>query len=191
MGDLARVFGRTPRAGAVRAAPARTCAVCSTPFNVARLDGTFHGTFAYVLDANGSAALGDALDGGDGELLGYLRTASRGDSLLEPVAKIDRERAQRRVGGIARAAVEGDPRVGAAPPRISTVPRRSAPARTQAELERAIELDARGLVAAGAQLDEREIVMRDRVRGVAPISARKSARAAARSPARRAASPCP
>jgi cytochrome oxidase Cu insertion factor (SCO1/SenC/PrrC family) len=47
-------------------------------FNVARLDGKFHGTFAYVLDARGlPARLLMLSTGADGELLGSLRAASR------------------------------------------------------------------------------------------------------------------
>ena len=47
-------------------------------FNVARLDGQFHGTFAYVLDAHGlPARLVMLSTSADGELLGYLRAASR------------------------------------------------------------------------------------------------------------------
>ena len=47
-------------------------------FNVARLDGTFHGAFAYVLDAHGLPTRMVMLStAADGELLGYLRTPSR------------------------------------------------------------------------------------------------------------------
>lgn len=47
-------------------------------FGVARLDGKFHGTFAYVLDAHGlPARLVMLSTSADGELLGYLRAASR------------------------------------------------------------------------------------------------------------------
>ena len=47
-------------------------------FNVTRLDGTFHGAFAYVLDAHGLPARVVMLStAADGELLGYLRAASR------------------------------------------------------------------------------------------------------------------
>jgi cytochrome oxidase Cu insertion factor (SCO1/SenC/PrrC family) len=47
-------------------------------FNVAHLDGKFHGTFAYVLDAHGLPARLVLLStAADGELLGYLRAASQ------------------------------------------------------------------------------------------------------------------
>jgi cytochrome oxidase Cu insertion factor (SCO1/SenC/PrrC family) len=47
-------------------------------FNVARLDGRFHGTFAYVLDARGLPARLVLLStNADGELLGYLRVTQR------------------------------------------------------------------------------------------------------------------
>ena len=47
-------------------------------FNVTRLDGRFHGAFAYVLDAHGLPARMVMLSpSADGELLGYLRAAAR------------------------------------------------------------------------------------------------------------------
>jgi len=47
-------------------------------FNVERLDGKFHGTFAYVLDARGiPTRLVMLSTGADRELLGYLRAASQ------------------------------------------------------------------------------------------------------------------
>jgi cytochrome oxidase Cu insertion factor (SCO1/SenC/PrrC family) len=47
-------------------------------FNVPRLDGKFHGSFAYVLDARGVPARLMLLStSADGELLEYLRAASR------------------------------------------------------------------------------------------------------------------
>ena len=46
-------------------------------FNVARLDGKFHGTFAYVLDAHGIPSRLVLLSANaDRELLGYLRSAA-------------------------------------------------------------------------------------------------------------------
>jgi cytochrome oxidase Cu insertion factor (SCO1/SenC/PrrC family) len=48
-------------------------------FNVAALDGKFHGTFAYVLDAQGRPMRLVMLSTNtDQELLGYLRAARRG-----------------------------------------------------------------------------------------------------------------
>ena len=48
-------------------------------FNVQRLDGKFHGTFAYVLDAQARPTRLVLLStSGDRELLGYLRAARRG-----------------------------------------------------------------------------------------------------------------
>ena len=48
-------------------------------FNVARLDGKFHGTFAYVLDAQARPFRLVLLStGSDRELLGLLRSAQRG-----------------------------------------------------------------------------------------------------------------
>lgn len=45
---------------------------------MARLDGAFHGTFAYVLDAHGLPARVVMLSAtADGELLGFLRAAAR------------------------------------------------------------------------------------------------------------------
>jgi cytochrome oxidase Cu insertion factor (SCO1/SenC/PrrC family) len=47
-------------------------------FNVARLDGTFHGAYAYVLDAHGLPARVVMLSpAADGELLASLRAAAR------------------------------------------------------------------------------------------------------------------
>ena len=47
-------------------------------FNVERLDGQFHGTFAYVLDAHGiPTRLVMLSTSADRELLGYLRAASQ------------------------------------------------------------------------------------------------------------------
>jgi len=47
-------------------------------FNVTRLDGKFHGSFAYVLDAHGVPARLVLLStSADGELLEYLRAAAR------------------------------------------------------------------------------------------------------------------
>lgn len=48
-------------------------------FNVARLDGKFHGTFAYVLDARARPTRLVMLStSADRELLGFLRAAQRG-----------------------------------------------------------------------------------------------------------------
>ena len=78
MGNLARAF----RANAARwrfasGKPSDVRRLLDA-FNVARLDGKFHGTFAYVLDAHGlPARLVMLSTAADGELLGYLREASR------------------------------------------------------------------------------------------------------------------
>ena len=78
MANLARAFGAN--AARWRFASGRPSDVrrLLDAFGVARLDGTFHGTFAYVLDAHGlPARLVMLSTAADGELLGYLRTASR------------------------------------------------------------------------------------------------------------------
>ncbi|MBV9409934.1 MAG: SCO family protein [Candidatus Eremiobacteraeota bacterium] len=79
MANLARAF---------RADPARWRWASGKPddvrrlldaFNVPRLDGKFHGTFAYVLDAQGIPTRLVLLStSADAELLGYLRAGGRG-----------------------------------------------------------------------------------------------------------------
>ncbi len=78
MSDLARAF----RADASRwrwasGKPADVFRLLDA-FNVERLDGQFHGTFAYVLDARGIPTRLVLLStGADRELLGYLRAAPK------------------------------------------------------------------------------------------------------------------
>jgi cytochrome oxidase Cu insertion factor (SCO1/SenC/PrrC family) len=78
MGNLARVFGANAARWRFASGKPSDVRRLLDAFNVARLDGRFHGTFAYVLDARGlPARLVMLSTAADGELLGYLRTASR------------------------------------------------------------------------------------------------------------------
>jgi len=78
MGNLARTFGANAARWRFASGKPSDVRRLLDAFNVARLDGKFHGTFAYVLDAHGlPARLVMLSTAADGELLGYLRTASR------------------------------------------------------------------------------------------------------------------
>ncbi|MEA2785395.1 MAG: hypothetical protein QOF71_1499 [Candidatus Eremiobacteraeota bacterium] len=78
MGNLARAFGANAARWRFASGKPSDVRRLLDAFNVARLDGRFHGTFAYVLDARGlPARLVMLSTAADGELLGYLRTASR------------------------------------------------------------------------------------------------------------------
>jgi cytochrome oxidase Cu insertion factor (SCO1/SenC/PrrC family) len=78
MGNHARTFGAD--AARWRWASGKPSDVRSLldAFNVSRLDGRFHGAFAYVLDAHALPARVVMLStSADGELLGFLRAAAR------------------------------------------------------------------------------------------------------------------
>ncbi len=78
MANLARTFGANAARWRFASGKPSDVRRLLDAFNVARLDGKFHGTFAYVLDARGlPARLVMLSTAADGELLGVLRTASR------------------------------------------------------------------------------------------------------------------
>ena len=78
MGNLARAFGANAARWRFASGKPSDVRRLLDAFNVARLDGKFHGTFAYVLDAHGLPERLVMLSAAaDRELLGYLREASR------------------------------------------------------------------------------------------------------------------